>query len=82
MPGFEEFPVRELLDHITVIFIQWRLLVRGLVLTRDDWHMGHGFFKTIAEFEKADRHCAMRFSSSALQTRTKAHATIQFDSFT
>lgn len=31
---------------------------------------------------KSRQYCAMQFSSSALQTRTVAHATIQSDSFT
>lgn len=43
MPDFKDFLVCELLNHITGILLLRRLLVRGLVLTRDDWHAGHGF---------------------------------------
>lgn len=47
MPGFQEFPVCELLDHVTLdnSYSMNTLGQRPCVLTRDDWHAGHGFLK-------------------------------------
>lgn len=69
MPGFQEFPVCELLDHVTLNnSYSTNALGQRPCFNKRGLTCRAGIFKTIAEFEKADRHCAKWVSTSALPT--------------
>lgn len=69
MPGFQELPVCELLDHVTLNNSYSMNALGQRPCFNKRWLTCRArIFKTIAEFEKVDRHCAKWVSTSALPT--------------